>query len=453
LCARDPAAGKGPAIAERIAAWKAKPVPVDCGTGARAAVTAAPARRRTIRIGLLGLGQVGSAFAGLVQSRAGSFEITAALVRDAGSRPRRAGVPITASPTELFETRPDVVVEVLGDLEPARTLVLGAFDRGIPVVTANKSLLARHGDELIDAAADAGVPLCYEASVVAGVPFLGPLARRPVLASTFTGLTGIVNGTTNFVLSTMAATGADYEGALREACRRGFAEPDPSKDVTGVDALEKLIVLLRHVGRSSVDPASVELRGISDVTAADLRHARDLGGTIKPVIAARWSGAQDGPVEAFCGPAFVPAGHQLACLDGVANGVLLRDRADAAFLFAGPGAGPVVTATTLLDDVIEAATGSVSIPARAPRGRVEAPATPWFVQIPNAPAVPPLARLAEVIGGAGVQITRAANGEGGDAVSVLTSACSRGSIDAALAAIDAQWGSQATALRAIGDRP
>jgi homoserine dehydrogenase len=426
-------------------------VPVESGAGDRAARTAAPARRRPIRIGLLGLGQVGSAVASLVQSRsaAASFEIAAALVRDPRSRPRPAGVPITLHPADVFAAGPDVVVEVLGDLEPARTLLLAAIERGIAVVTANKSLLARHGDELIDAAADAGVPLHYEASVVAGVPFLGPLARRPLLASAFTALTGIVNGTTNYILSAMAATGAGYERALSEARRHGFAEPDPAKDVAGVDALEKLIVLLRHLGCASVDPAAIELQGITAITTDDLRAARDLGGTIKPVIAARWSGGAHDAVEAFCAPAFVPAGHQLACLDGVANGVLLRDRADAGFFFAGPGAGPHVTAITLLDDVIEAATGTVAAPARAASVRVEAPATPWLVRISGAP-VSPSVRLTEIFGGAGVQATRVSRG--GGSFSLLTSACTRSRIQSLLAKVGATSDSRATALRALGDR-
>ena len=139
----------------------------------------------------------------------------------------------------MFATRPTVIVEALGGLEPARTLVLDAIARGIPVVTANKSLLAHHGDELADAAARAGVSLRFEASVVAGVPFLGTFARRPY-ASALTSITGIVNGTTNFILSQMQDGTSDYGSALAEAQRRGFAEPEPSKDVDGIDAAEKL---------------------------------------------------------------------------------------------------------------------------------------------------------------------------------------------------------------------
>ena len=220
--------------------------------------------RGTIRIGLLGLGQVGSALARLIleRPRTGDVrtEITTALVRDP-VRPRvTRGVAETCDPETVFDTQPTVIVEALGGLEPARTLVLEAIARGIPVVTANKSLLAHHGDELLEAASVAGVPLRYEASVIAGVPFLGTFARRPY-ASALSAFSGILNGTTNFILSQMADGGRDYGSALSDAQRRGFAEPDPSKDVGGVDAVEKLTILIRQFAGLRVDPGAIETDG------------------------------------------------------------------------------------------------------------------------------------------------------------------------------------------------
>jgi homoserine dehydrogenase len=241
----------------------------------------------TIRIGLLGFGQVGSAVARLAAARPRSgraeIEVTAALVRDP-LRPRAmSGTTVTADPERVFAPRPSVIVEALGGLEPARTLVLEAIARGIPVVTANKSLLAHHGDELATAAVLARVPLRFEASVLAGVPFLGTFARRPYAAA-LTSVTGIVNGTTNFILSQMHDGTRDYASALSDAQRRGFAEPAPAKDVEGIDAVEKLTILIRQFGGQTVKPWMIETTGIACVTPADFGHARELGGTLKPVV-------------------------------------------------------------------------------------------------------------------------------------------------------------------------
>ena len=217
-----------------------------------------------IRIALLGVGQVGGALAGLLQEPALSrrFNLSSGLVRDlARPRPHATGVPLTATLSQALGENPDVVVEVLGGLEPARTLILQAIERRIPVVTANKSLLAAHGDELLDAASTGGVPLRYEAAVLAGVPFLGTFANRS-LARDITGVCGIVNGTTNFILSEMFEHRTDFATALAEAKRRGYAEPNPANDVNGVDAVEKLCVLLRHFGDWSVAPASISVEGI-----------------------------------------------------------------------------------------------------------------------------------------------------------------------------------------------
>ena len=219
-----------------------------------------------IRIALLGVGQVGGALAGLLQEPALSrrFNLSSGLVRDlARPRPHATGVPLTATLSQALGENPDVVVEVLGGLEPARTLILQAIERRIPVVTANKSLLAAHGDELLDAASTGGVPLRYEAAVLAGVPFLGTFANRS-LARDITGVCGIVNGTTNFILSEMFEHRTDFATALAEAKRRGYAEPNPANDVNGVDAVEKLCVLLRHFGDWSVAPASISVEGIDE---------------------------------------------------------------------------------------------------------------------------------------------------------------------------------------------
>ncbi|MGH9372767.1 MAG: homoserine dehydrogenase, partial [Vicinamibacterales bacterium] len=322
--------------------------------------THAPAasHSRDIRIALLGLGQVGSAIADLARRSTDpshQFTIASALVRD-GHRIRRidtSAIPLTIDPATALSARADVVVEVLGGLEPARTLVLAALERGTPVVTANKSLLAAHGDELFEAARPAGAPLLYEASVLAGVPFLGTFSRRP-RAKEVTALAGIVNGTSNFILSRMAADRVPFDAALADAQQAGYAEPDSSKDIQGDDAVEKLCVLLRHFGGVSVAPRDIEKTGIQHLELADLDQAAAFGGTLRPVVVAEWDQRR---LTAYAGPAFVPSTNPLARVDGVQNAVSLRTRWTGDLFFSGPGAGPTVTAATVLDDIVEGRCG------------------------------------------------------------------------------------------------
>jgi homoserine dehydrogenase len=422
---------------------------------------AAPAAAAALRIGLLGLGQVGTAVTtharAALPARGRPLTVAAALVRDPASRARPDGVPMVTHGGDVFDRRPDVVVEVLGGLEPARTLLLEAIARRIPIVTANKSLLAHCGDELFEAARIAGVPLRCEASVIAGLPFLAPVARRHAFRSSLVALTGIVNGTTNFVLSRLAAAGADYDAALDEARRCGFAEPDPTNDIQGIDALEKLVVLLRHLLPASVDPRAIEVEGIAAVTADDLRRARELGGTIKPVVHAAWA---EGRLEAFAGPAFVRDNDPLSRLEGVTNGVVFRDRSGRSLIFAGPGAGPDVTAATILDDVVEALEEASAGPAEAalddtkstPRQRVTAPRTAWLVTLGGSPALASDPEIADLLGSYGVWIERTTreHRDGDASVSFLTYACSRDRIQAATRALESAARGRATAWRALG---
>ncbi len=404
-----------------------------------------------IRIGLLGLGVIGSAVAELTRTRRDDLParlaVTSALVRDPAHRPRPIGVPVTSDPGDLFATRPDVVVEVLGGLEPARTLVLEAIARGIPVVTANKSLLAHHGDELLEAAARARVPFCYEASVIAGVPFLSTLARRP-LASSIVSLTGIVNGTTNYILTRIADTGADYRAALAEAQQHGFAEPDPSKDVNGIDAQEKLVVLLRQLAGCRIVPGDIDAGGIVGVSATDLAHARDLGGTIKPVVHAEWS---NGHLSTFAGPAFVPSNHPLAGIRGATNGICLIDRAGSALFMSGPGAGPAPTAVTILDDVIEAAAGARTVRRPPAAMTIAAPETGWFVRATIAEgsllAGCDLAGRLAAHGVRTLRTTALVTDENRQAGWFLTAPCSKHRIQSAVDGLQA--GATATFLRAV----
>jgi homoserine dehydrogenase len=410
--------------------------------------TFAPATHRPARSGiaiaLFGLGQVGSAVAGLAleppRAARWPFRITGALVRDVHRRrPTGNAVARTSAGDSLFDPAPDVIVEALGGLEPARTLVLKAIERRIPVVTANKSLLAVHGDELFDAAAATGTPLRYEAAVLAGVPFLGTFARRPMAAS-ISSLCGVVNGTTNFILTEMAA-GRSYSEALADAQCSGFAEPDPSNDVLGIDAAQKLAVLLRHFAQRSVRPEAIEATGIDGLWARDLHHATAFGGAIKPVVAAAWDGVE---VTAFAGPAFVPSSHALARIDGVQNAILLRGALGGDLLFAGPGAGPLATAATILDDVVEAIEDAetLTLDRRISDVRVarpEAPVTGWFIRLTGAAlaAGPDISGLLSVHG---VRLRRATEEEihdGRSAQWLAAYPCERQRLDTALSALRA----------------
>jgi homoserine dehydrogenase len=370
--------------------------------------------------------------------------ITGALVRTARGRTGDAPHPFVEDPATLFEPAPDVVIELLGGLEPARTLVLDALDRGIPVVTANKRLVAAHGDELLRAAARSGASLRYEASVIAGVPFLGTFAARP-LAASVDRLVAIVNGTSNYLL-TRLSEGLNFDAALAEAQRLGFAETDPSRDIEGSDAADKLAVLARTFWNWSVTAGDVSTAGVDQLSAIDLALARDLGGSIRPIaLAERTTSAG----SLFVGPAFVPISDPLARVDGVLNAIRLEREGELPLLFTGPGAGPAVTARTVVDDVFEILAGRVSVKQMAcqrPPLRPIAP-TGWFISLSG--ALPPPTEIADLFGSHGLwarRWTEARPSGAGDTFALLTHSCSSGAVDAAISRLTSVAAIDATVL-------
>ena len=401
-----------------------------------------------VHIALLGCGNVGSAFAALAQTPSTDLRmrITHALVRDC-DRPRPTLDPEAERVNDgaaTLATSPDVVVELLGGIEPARSLVLEALFRRIPVITANKSLLAAHGPELREAATRTATPLLFEAAVVAGVPFLGTFARRPH-AATVTRLTGIVNGTSNYVLTSARDTRRATSAALADAQRLGYAEPDPSNDIEGADAAEKLVVLLQLFAGRQVRTASLEIIGIGDIGPADIELAAALGGTLKPLISADWT---DGLV-AFVGPAFVPVTHVLASVDGVENAVSLHGPGGRV-LFRGPGAGPQVTAAAVMDDVLEAVSGSGARAFRPLRNaEPEAPATCWFVVL-NGATLPPGAAVADLLASYGVFLKRTTGGQR-ETFGALTWPVTRERLESALRAVAAAARCDTKCMRALED--
>ncbi len=364
-----------------------------------------------VRIGLLGLGNVGSAVARLSRDAASALAargftpvIETALVRNADpSRPAAEIVrDLTNDPDGFFAHPLDVVIEVLGGIEPAHAFVRRALDRGVPVITANKSLVAAHGHELAAFARQRGTAFRYEASVIAGVPFLGAFERRPLVSRT-ESVTGILNGTSNFIL-TQIARGVPFAGALADAQRRGYAEPDPSMDVSGGDAAEKLAILIRQFGGVIVPPQQIPKTGIDLVEPEDLDAARECGGVVRPVASGAWA---DGCVRAFVAPAFVPHDHPLAPVSGITNAVLLSGPSGTQ-CYSGPGAGPDVTAVTLLDDVAEVVTERRVRPpapiAASPAIACDPPATSWFVRVSGARAE--AAAIADLLSSYGVICSR-----------------------------------------------
>jgi homoserine dehydrogenase len=428
-------------------------------TAAPAAALVDPAcTPATCRIGLLGLGHVGSALARLTRDAA--FQLSArgfapivstALVRTT-SHPRPASAFVSSITTDVdafFAESVDVIVEALGGVEPAHTLVRRALDRGIPVVTANKSLIAVHGEELSRLARRRATALRYEASCIAGVPFLGNFERRP-LASHASAVTAILNGTSNSILTAMAATPSaiGFEAALAEAQRLGLAEPDPTMDLSGADAAEKLAVLVRLFGRLVLDPAAIPLDGLGSVEPGDISAATAFDGAIRPIAHASWNG---GAARAFVGPAFVAGAHPLARVSGVTNGIVIRSEYGGVQCYTGPGAGPDVTAATLLDDAAELAAERRVRPPSPEASRAAAsvtrPDTGWFLRLTAARD----SDIADLLGSYGIWCTRLARR--GNRTFVLTCPTGYARVQSALAAVEAATRGVAAAFPAVSEEP
>lgn len=404
------------------------------------------------RIGLLGFGNIGSAFARLSRDAAAQLSarglapvVATSLVREvARQRPDAAlAGAITDSPDRFFSEPVDVIVEALGGVEPAFTLVRRALDRGIPVVTANKSLVAAHGEDLARLARRRGTALRYEAACIAGVPFLGTFERR-ALVSRAAGVTAILNGTSNYILTTMTR-GGSFAAALADAQRLGYAEPDPSMDVSGADAGEKLAILVRLFGRLLVNPSAIPLDGLGSVEPDDIAAAAAFGGTIRPVARAAWNGSA---IRAHVGPAYLGATHPLGRVSGVTNGVVIdADRGTQCYI--GPGAGPEVTAATLLDDVSEiVAERRVLTPptaAVAPASSVTRPDSDWFVRFAGT-ARP--SDVADLLGSYGIWCARIERRA--DRVYALTCLATPARLHAALDAVRAATGATTAAFPALG---
>ena len=317
-----------------------------------------------VRIGVLGCGNVGAAFVQLVTEQAAAIEartgirleVTRVAVRNV-SREREvdlaAGVLVRDARAVVDDPEVDLVVEVIGGIEPARELIAAALAAGKPVVTANKELLANVGTELYAAADAAGVDLLFEAAVAGGIPIVRAL-RESLRGEPIRRVLGIVNGTTNFILTKMTEQGADYSAALSEAQRLGFAERDPTADVEGFDAGAKAAIIATIAFGTKVVAGDVYHEGISGVTAGDIAMASRLGFVVK-LLAICEQDAATGEVSVRVHPAMVPIQHPLASVRESFNAVFIEGEAVGSLMFYGRGAGGMPTASAVLGDVIDAA--------------------------------------------------------------------------------------------------
>src|SRR6266566_3620621 len=324
----------------------------------------------------------------MLEERAGCRLRLAAVADLDVTRPRE-GLDITRLPMTtdanrvLGDGQVDIVVELVGGLEPARSFILKALGSGKHVVTANKALLAHHGAEIYDEARRRGVMLGFEASVAGGIPLIRAV-KEGLVANRVLSVFGIVNGTCNYILSKMTGEGLDFGVVLKEAQAHGYAEADPTLDIEGLDSAHKLQILVTLAFRTFVDLKDIHTEGISRVTAQDIDYARELGYRIKllAIAKATSSGTPGGAgVEVRVHPTMIPAASPLAAVSGVFNGIFLTGDAVGDLMFYGRGAGQMPTASAVLSDVIEIARriahGIPSLPLELPSvGPSPLPLTP-----------------------------------------------------------------------------
>jgi len=400
-----------------------------------------PGRPDELRIGLLGCGTVGGAVVRLLRTNGEEIRrrtgMSLRITRVAVAHPEKSrglvfdrGVLGVDAAEVVADPRVDAVAEVMGGIEPARALLLDAIERGKSVVTANKQLIARHGPELFAAAGRAGVDLRLEASVGGGLPVIQPL-KESLAANRIVELAGILNGTTNYILTKMAEQGWDFAQALEDAQRRGFAEADPTEDLDGHDAAAKLAILATIAFHAPVRVDDVFREGIRRISPQDIAFARELGFAVKLLAIAR---DHEGRIEAHVHPALLPLDHPLAAIRNELNAVFVRGDFAGEVMTVGRGAGGEPTASAVVADLIDVARnrrtgahGRVGWGALEPRPLrpMEETASPFYLlmQVTDRPGV--FARIAAIFGEEGVSIgsiVQKSRGETADIVMVTHTA-------------------------------
>jgi len=405
----------------------------------------------SLKVALLGCGTVGGAVLRLLSEQSEDLaarigrriEVAGVAVRRPDRHPEVPPELLTTD-AEGLVTRPDIdlVVEVIGGIEPARTLILAAIGAGKSVVSANKALLADDGVALHAAAAEAGVDLYYEAAVAGAIPLLRPL-RESLAGDQLRRVVGIVNGTTNYILSRMAETGAGFGEALAEATEAGYAEADPTADVDGFDAAAKAAILASLAFHSPVSAGDVYREGISAVSATDVARAAEIGCTVKLLaICERVTGASgaDDAVAVRVHPAMIPTTHPLAAVGGAFNAVFVEAEAAGELMFYGQGAGGQPTASAVLGDLVAVARnrlagaagpGTTGYAGLTVRSMADTP-TRYHVSLDVADKPGVLATVAQEFAAHGVSIATVRQDGHGDAATLVI--VTHRAPDAALAA-------------------
>lgn len=381
------------------------------------------AQHRTLRIALLGCGNVGTEVARILLKDADSLaartgarlDLVGIAVRNLDA-PRSADIPreLLTTDAESLVKNADLVIELLGGIEPARSLIMLAIEHNACVVSGNKALLASDGPRLYELADAKGVQLSYEAAVAGAIPILRPI-RDSLAGDKITRVLGIVNGTTNYILDQMDSTGADFNSALAEAQRLGYAEADPTADVEGRDAAAKAAILASLSFHSSFSLDDAYCEGISSITASDIEAAREAGLVIKLLAIAEkvtaTDGAQDG-VSVRVHPTLLPREHPLAAVRGAFNAVFVESEYAGELMFYGRGAGGTPTAAAVLGDLVSAARRIVlggpgrteTTAGRVPVLSIDAVQTSYCIGLEVADESGVLARIAQIFATQGVSI-------------------------------------------------
>jgi homoserine dehydrogenase len=411
---------------------------------------------RTVRVGLIGLGTVGSGVVEILHRHRDDFRRRAGvdieLAKFADRDPARfasLGLPaeqcVTDAQAVIDDPSLDVVIELIGGTGVAHEVVLAALGAGKSVVTANKALLASHGEEVMNAAEANGVDILFEASVGGGIPIIGPL-KHSLTSNEIHTVMGIVNGTTNYMLTRMAEDGLDYDTALKEAQAKGFAEADPTADVDGLDAAAKIAILSSIAFNSRVVMKQVPAEGIRTLSPDDIQYASEMGYVIKLLAIARRT-PQGADVRVH--PTMIPSSHPLASVNGVDNAIYVVGDAVGATMFFGPGAGSLPAASAVVGDLIEEArriqTGCAPLVGCTCTEHLDVRdisslETEYYVRLSVADKTGVLAAIATVFGEHGVSISSVIQkrAEGGEAqiVYVTHKAC-EADVRASLAEIEA----------------
>jgi homoserine dehydrogenase len=344
----------------------------------------------TTYVGLLGRGTVGKAFEDLLKERAD------AVAKATGSEPKLSGVLRRKSGKfDQILAASDVIVELIGGTDPALDYVTRALKEGRHVITANKQLIAQHGDELLQAAKEGGAQLRFEAAVAGAIPVVR-VVQESLGAIELQKVFGIVNGTTNFVLTEMARTGASYEAALADAKKRGYAEADPTDDVNGADAAAKMAILARLAFRTPVKLGEVDYEGIEQIRPDDLAYAKELGLSLKLLGVAERLGTGIS-VRVF--PCFLYPGHPLAPVEGPFNAVMVEAPAITEITMSGPGAGGAETASAVLGDLVSVMSGGAPLPEAGKKLKMVTDLDSAFylyLEVADKPGV--LAQIAKILG-------------------------------------------------------